>query len=233
MRRLQWKVLLMTNLMSRLKGSDIQSQMTRRGFLVSMTATGVAFGFPNASSAAMNPEVPDGTLITPNGQAFEPSMWYWIDADGRVNVNIIRAEMGQHVGTAIARILADELEVAWKNVHITHVDTDEKWGLMVTGGSWSIWQSWPVYRKAGAAGRTALIEAAAAKWGVEASGLTARDGSVTDGTQSISYGDLVAGGLNRSFTEDELAALPLKAHADLRLVGQDVHPLDLDMKTTG
>jgi isoquinoline 1-oxidoreductase beta subunit len=223
----------MTNLMSRLKGSDTQSQMTRRGFLVSMTATGVAFGFPNASSAAMNPEVPDGTLITPNGQAFEPSMWYWIDADGRVNVNIIRAEMGQHVGTAIARILADELEVAWKNVHITHVDTDEKWGLMVTGGSWSIWQSWPVYRKAGAAGRTALIEAAAAKWGVEASGLTARDGSVTDGTQSISYGDLVAGGLNRSFTEDELAALPLKAHADLRLVGQDVHPLDLDTKTTG
>lgn len=223
----------MTNLMSRLKGSDTQSQMTRRGFLVSMTATGVAFGFPNASSAAMNPEVPDGTLITPNGQAFEPSIWYWIDADGRVNVNIIRAEMGQHVGTAIARILADELEVAWKNVHITHVDTDEKWGLMVTGGSWSIWQSWPVYRKAGAAGRTALIEAAAAKWGVEASGLTARDGSVTDGTQSISYGDLVAGGLNRSFTEDELAALPLKAHADLRLVGQDVHPLDLDTKTTG
>ncbi|WP_298857744.1 molybdopterin cofactor-binding domain-containing protein [uncultured Sulfitobacter sp.] len=223
----------MTNLMSRLNGSDTQSQMTRRGFLVSMTATGVAFGFPQASSAAINPEVPDGTPITPNGQAFEPSMWYWIDADGRVNVNIIRAEMGQHVGTAIARILADELEVAWENVHITHVDTDEKWGLMVTGGSWSIWQSWPVYRKAGAAGRTALIDAAATKWGVDASDLTARDGRVTDGTQSISYGDLVAGGIDRSFTEDELAALPLKPHADLRLVGQDVHPLDLDTKTTG
>ncbi len=55
--------------MPRLKGSDTQSQMTRRGFLVSMTATGVAFGFPNASSAAMNPEGPDGTLITPSGQA--------------------------------------------------------------------------------------------------------------------------------------------------------------------
>jgi CO/xanthine dehydrogenase Mo-binding subunit len=223
----------MANLMSRLKGSDNQSQMTRRGFLVSMTAAGVAFGFPQASNAAMNPAVPDGTPIAPNGQPFEPSMWYWIDADGQVNVNIIRAEMGQHVGTAIARILADELEVAWEDVHITHVDSAEKWGLMVTGGSWSIWQSWPVYRQAGAAGRTALIEAAAAKWGVDASGLTARDGAVTDSTQSISYGDLVAEGLDRSFTEDELAALPLKPHADLRLVGQDVHPLDLDTKTTG
>ena len=223
----------MANLISRLTGAETQPQMTRRGFLVSMTAVGVAFGFPQASNAAMNPAVPDGTPVTPNGDTFEPSMWYWIDADGQVNVNIIRAEMGQHVGTAIARILADELEVAWENVHITHVDTAEKWGLMVTGGSWSIWQSWPVYRQAGAAGRTALIEAAAAKWGVDASGLTARDGAVTDGTQTISYGDLVADGLDRSFTEEELAALPLKPHADLRLVGQDVHPLDLDTKTTG
>ncbi|MFW2589381.1 molybdopterin cofactor-binding domain-containing protein [Sagittula sp. SSi028] len=223
----------MANLMSRLTGDAAQPQMTRRGFLVSMTAAGVAFGFPQASDAAMNPAVPDGTPVTPNGQTFEPSMWYWIDADGRVNVNIIRAEMGQHVGTAIARILADELDVAWENVHITHVDTDEKWGLMVTGGSWSVWQSWPVYRQAGAAGRTALIEAAAAKWGVDPSTLTTRDGMVSDGTQEISYGDLVAEGLERSFTEEELAALPLKPHADLRLVGQDVHALDIDTKTTG
>ncbi|MEQ6202229.1 molybdopterin cofactor-binding domain-containing protein [Sulfitobacter sp. HNIBRBA2951] len=219
--------------MSRLTGSDTQSPMTRRGFLIGMTATGVAFGFPQASSAAMNPAAADGMPVMPNGQTFEPSIWYWIDADGQVNVNIIRAEMGQHVGTAIARILADELEVAWENVHITHVDTDEKWGLMVTGGSWSIWQSWPVYRQAGAAGRTALIEAAAAKFGVDASTLTARDGLITDGTQSISYGDLVADGLDRTFTQDELAALPLKPHTDLRLVGQDVHPLDVDAKTTG
>ena len=58
----------MANLMSRLKGSDNQSQMTRRGFLVSMTAAGVAFGFPQASNAAMNPAVADGAPIMPNGQ---------------------------------------------------------------------------------------------------------------------------------------------------------------------
>ncbi|WP_372993441.1 molybdopterin cofactor-binding domain-containing protein, partial [Sulfitobacter sp.] len=223
----------MVNLTSRLSGSETQTHMTRRGFMVSMAAAGAAFGFPNASNAAMNPAVASGMPITPTGQTFEPSLWYWIDADGQVNVNIIRAEMGQHVGTAIARILADELEVAWENVHITHVDSAEKWGLMVTGGSWSVWQSWPVYRQAGAAGRTAFIEAAAAKWGVDGSTLTARDGMITDGNKSISYGDLVAEGLDRTFTQDELAALPLKPHADLRLVGQDVHPLDLDTKTTG
>ena len=45
--------------------------------------------------------------------AFEPTIWYSIDSEGIVTVNIIRAEMGQHIGTALARILADELEADW------------------------------------------------------------------------------------------------------------------------
>ncbi len=224
---------LMSRLTTGASAPAAASAMTRRGFLVSMTATGVAFGFPRASHAAMNPVAADGLPVQPVGDTFEPTMWYWIDTDGQVNVNIIRAEMGQHVGTAIARILADELEVSWDKVHITHVDTDEKWGLMVTGGSWSIWQSWPVYRQAGAAGRTALIEAAAAQWGVDPATCTARDGVVTDGTNSITYGDLVASGLDRSFTEEELQALTLKPHEELRLVGKDVTALDIENKTNG
>ncbi|NOR30242.1 MAG: molybdopterin-dependent oxidoreductase [Sulfitobacter sp.] len=220
-------------LLSRLTNSAKPVELSRRGFLVSMTAAGVAFGFPRASLAAMDPAAPDGVPVTPTGDTFEPTLWYWIDSEGKVNVNITRAEMGQHVGTAIARILADELEVAWENVNITHVDTAEKWGTMVTGGSWSIWQSWPVYRQAGAAGRVALIEAAAEKWGVDAATCQARDGSVTDGTNTITYAELVSGGLTRSFTEDELKALPLKPHSELRLVGKDVTALDIGTKTNG
>lgn len=207
--------------------------MTRRGFLVSMVASGAVFGFPLLSRAAMDPEVADGQPIEAVGKTFEPSLWYSIDAAGRINVNIIRAEMGQHVGTAIARILADELEVAWEDVHITHVDTDEKWGTMVTGGSWSVWQSWPIYRRAGAAGRTALIEAAAQNWGVEASNCRARDGQVTCAGKTISYAELVSNGLSRSFTEAELKALPLKPHSELRLVGKDVTALDIATKING
>ncbi|SOH94328.1 Tat (twin-arginine translocation) pathway signal sequence [Monaibacterium marinum] len=231
----------MANLLSRLRDSNAAqsenntagSDLSRRGFLVAATAAGAAFGFPLAGYAAMDPAAADGVPVSPTGETFEPSMWYWIDSDGIVNVNIIRAEMGQHVGTAIARILADELEVAWENVRITHVDTAEKWGTMVTGGSWSIWQSWPVYRKAGAAGRTALIEAAAEMWGVDPSTCQARNGTVTDGTNEVTYAALVAEGLQRSFTEDELNALPLKPHEELRLVGKDVTALDIDTKTNG
>jgi CO/xanthine dehydrogenase Mo-binding subunit len=216
-----------------LRTSSDTSELTRRGFLVSLTAAGVAFGFPQVSQASMNPAAPDGMPIEAVGRTFEPSLWYWIDTDGQVNVNIIRAEMGQHVGTAIARILADELEVAWENVHITQVDTDAKWGTMVTGGSWSIWQSWTVYRQAGAAGRVAFIEAAAEKWGIDAADCTARDGTVTGGGNTITYAELVKGGLSRSFTADELKALPLKPHSDLRLVGKEVTALDIANKTNG
>lgn len=212
---------------------DTKPDMTRRGFLISMAATGAAFGFPLSSQAAMNPAADNGAPVEAAGQSFEPSLWYWIDTEGQVNVNIIRAEMGQHVGTAIARILADELEVAWEDVHITHVDTDAKWGTMVTGGSWSIWQSWPVYRKAGAAGRTAFIDAAASQWGIDASECTVKDGVVSGAGNSISYGELVKTGLSRSFTEEELDQLPLKAHSQLNLVGKDVKALDIANKTNG
>ncbi|PMY02110.1 aldehyde dehydrogenase, partial [Pseudomonas sp. MPR-R2A5] len=94
---------------------------------------------------------------------------------------IIRAEMGQHVGTALARILADELEADWDKVRIVHVDTDPKWGLMVTGGSWSVWQTFPVFSQAGAAGRIALIEAGATLLGTSAANCTARGGAVHAG----------------------------------------------------
>jgi CO/xanthine dehydrogenase Mo-binding subunit len=208
-------------------------RLNRRGFLVSMCAAGAVFGFPLGARAAMNPEATDGLPVTAVGARYEPTVWYWIDTDGIVNVNIIRAEMGQHVGTAIARILADELGANWDDVRIEHVDTAPKWGYMVTGGSWSIAQSWPTYRQAGAAGRVALAGKAAEMWGVDAGTLTVENGTVSGGGRSATFGDLVKDGLTRSFTEEELAALPLRPRDEFRLLGKDLTALDIVTKTTG
>ncbi|MGF0536791.1 molybdopterin cofactor-binding domain-containing protein [Agrobacterium sp. ES01] len=208
-------------------------ELSRRGFLVSMCATGALFGFPRMGAAAMNPEAADGSPIEAVGARYEPAIWYWIDSEGRVNVNIIRAEMGQHVGTAIARILADELGANWDDVHIDHVDSAAKWGLMVTGGSWSVSQSWPIYRQAGAAGRVALSEKAAQMWGIDVSEITVSNGIVSGGGKTAGFGELVGDGISRSFSEDELKALPLKPVSELTMVGKQVKALDIAGKTTG
>ncbi len=68
--------------------SPQRPDMTRRGFLISMAATGAAFGFPLSAGAAMNPATADGRPIQAVGETFEPSMWYWIDTEGQVNVKI-------------------------------------------------------------------------------------------------------------------------------------------------
>ncbi|OYY91337.1 MAG: aldehyde dehydrogenase [Sphingomonas sp. 28-66-16] len=207
--------------------------LSRRGFLVASAATGIAFGFSRLV-AATDPAVPGGVPATPAKPQFEPTIWFGIDADGIVTVNIIRAEMGQHVGTALARILADELEADWDKVRIVHVDTDPKWGYMVTGGSWSVWQTFPVFSQAGAAGRIALIEAGAKLMGASPAGCTARNGAVHTGGRSISYGDIAKSGtVARQFTLDELKALPIKPVADRHLIGRETHSLDIDPKTNG
>ena len=208
--------------------------LTRRGFLVTTVSAGFAFGFPTASHAETDlPMAGSGPPASPN-DVFEPTLWYAIDRDGIVTVNIIRAEMGQHVGTALARILADELEVEWDKVRIVHVDTDPKWGLMVTGGSWSVWQSWPVLSRAGAAGRTVLIEQGAKLMGVAASECAARDGAVISAASTISYGEIVRrGARDRHFTAEDLAQLPIKAPSERRLVGKPVMALDIVSKTNG
>lgn len=207
------------------------SGLSRRGFLMAAVGAGVMFGFPAAPRAAQ--QFPATGL--PGDGAFEPTIWCAIAPDGAITVNIIRAEMGQHVGTALARIIADEMNADWSRVTINYVDSDPKWGLMVTGGSWSVWMTWDVFRQAGAAARIALTEAGATLLGIPAAQCTTRNGMVIGGGRSIGYGDIVARAHPaRSFTPDELAKLPLKPAADRHLIGnKDLKALDIPAKTNG
>jgi CO/xanthine dehydrogenase Mo-binding subunit len=193
---------------------------TRRGFLITATSAGFSMAFAQASPTA--------------AAAFEPTLWYDIDRDGLVTVNVIRAEMGQHVGTALARIVADELEVDWDSVRLRYVDTDPKWGVMVTGGSWSVWQSFPYLSQAGAAGRMALIDEGARLLRVDRANCSARNGVVSGAGKSMRYADIVRRGqLTRSYTADELKAMPIKAAGERRLIGQPTAAVDIPSKTTG
>jgi isoquinoline 1-oxidoreductase subunit beta len=221
--------------MNRILHAAVQDAFTplpsRRGFLIAAMGAGVVLGYARCGLAAV--ELPPSSGITP-ADLFEPTIWYGIDRSGLVTVNIIRAEMGQHVGTALARIVADELEADWSKVRIVHVDSDPKWGLMVTGGSWSVWQSFPILSQAGAAGRMALIGEGAKLLGVDASGCTARNGAVAAGQKTVGYGDIVARGeLRRTYTPEQLKGMPIKSPADRRLIGRDAAAIDVPPKITG
>ncbi len=220
----------MSKLGNPIPGQAPTISLSRRGFLIGAAGTGVVMAFAHA--AMVIPGTRPEDIIA--ARAFEPNLWFAIDSEGRVTVNVMRAEMGQHVGTALARILADELEADWSKVRINHVDSDPKWGLMVTGGSWSVWQSFAPLSQAGAAGRIALIEEAAKLLHVAPAACIARNGVVRAGGRSLTYAQIVQlGDLTRSYSADDLAKMPIKPPSERRLVGFDTQAIDIPDKTDG
>ena len=215
-------------------GSDTaQVSLARRGFIITAVSSGFSLAFlrTDISFAAAAAAVATQENVH---KIFDPTIWFEIDRAGLVTINIAKAEMGQHIGTALARILADELEADWSSVRLRYVDSDPKWGTMVTGGSWSVWQSFDALSRAGAAGRIALIEEGAKLLGVAVDSCQARNGVVTSGSQMISYANIVSqGNLTRKYSPEQLKALVLKEPEERRLIGQNVQALDVPDKVNG
>ncbi|PYM23598.1 MAG: xanthine dehydrogenase family protein molybdopterin-binding subunit [Candidatus Rokuibacteriota bacterium] len=203
------------------------TRLTRRAFLATGTAASVGltirfplFGAPDAAAAA----------------AFDPSPMLTITPDGLVTVHITKAEMGQGVGTALAQIVAEELEADWKDVRIDYPTANEKYGLMLTGGSWSVNWTFDALSRAGAASRLALVDAAAASWNVPAAECVAERGVVRhlSSGRSLSYGEIVKRvPITKTFSEDDLKKIALKKPADYRVVGKWTPRLDIPDKVTG
>ena len=210
------------------------SSLGRRGFLIAAAGTGFTLAFLRADSSLAAGKKPQAPAAAPAATAFDPTIWYDIDRDGTVTVNIAKAEMGQHIGTALARIVADELEADWSKVRLHYVDSDPKWGLMVTGGSWSVWQNFEPLSRAGAAGRIALIEEGARLLRVPVAACSAKLGVVHGRGRSIGYGEIVRRGkLGRQYTPQQLKAIVLKTPQQRSLVGHTVQALDVPSKTDG
>lgn len=210
------------------RATSQHSGLSRRGFLIGAAGAGFTLAF-----------TPPGMIIRDTAAAvteniFEPSIWYRIDSSGLVTINIAEAEMGQHVGTALARILTEELEADWESVRLNYVDTHPRWGTLLTGGSWSVWHNFDLLSRAGAAGRLALIEAGAGLMGVSESACKARAGVVSAGSQSITYAEIVRkGDLSRSFSPEELEKITLKKPSEYRLISTDTAAIDVPDKVNG
>jgi isoquinoline 1-oxidoreductase subunit beta len=217
---------------SHVKMTDLQStDLSRRSFLVGAAVSGLMLGYS---------AVPDAFAATAPAN-FEPSVWYAVAPDGLVTVTCGKADMGQHIASTMAQIVCEELGAKWSDMRVSLASNDPKFndpvlGAQITGGSWSTMMNFDAMSRAGAAGRIALTEAAAASMGVPASELVVRDSVIshTKSKKQMSFADIVKSGkATKTFTPDELKAITLKTPDQYALIGVSVPQIDIPSKTNG
>jgi isoquinoline 1-oxidoreductase beta subunit len=150
------------------------SELSRREFLkVTAAAGGLALSAGWTPVFAQEKYGPDSM---PNGAVDNPLVFVSIAASGIVTITCHRAEMGQGVRTGMPMIVADELEADWSKVRVAQAPGDElRFGNQDTDGSRSTRHFFMPMRRCGAAARAMLEAAAAARWGVPASEVQARN----------------------------------------------------------
>jgi isoquinoline 1-oxidoreductase beta subunit len=195
--------------------------MERRDFL-QVTGTigaGLVIGF----------RIPNRRGVAP----FAPNAWLQVGTDGIVTVTIDKSEMGEGNHTALAMLIAEELDADWTKVRIGPVpENPAGWSRrMATGGSTSVRTSWDILRKAGATGRAMLVAAAAQTWGAEPSACSTENGVVshTGTSHRLTYGELATKAAAIAVPENP----PLKDPKDFRLLGKRTHRLDTPSKVNG
>jgi isoquinoline 1-oxidoreductase beta subunit len=216
----------------------MKNQLNRRDFikLVGAAGGGLVLAVYLDACTADTPAPPTVTPVSPTftpGGPFDwsPNFFLKMDQDGILTVYAFRSEMGQGIRTAIAMLIAEELDVDWNSVRIEQAMTDRKYGDQLTGGSVSVSTFYSGMRKAGAAARQMLVEAAAGIWDTDPAGCQTGAGFVIhpDGQQKLFYGDLV-----EAASRLELPEQPkVKEASQFKIIGRDVGHWDAPQIVSG
>ena len=203
----------------------MSSTITRREFVETAAGLVIAFHLPSG--------IAERTFRPAAAPSFSPNAWLSIGTDGVVTLTVDKSEMGQGSQTGLAMILAEELEADWSTIRLGPVpENPAGWSRrMSTGGSTAIHTSWEPLRKAGAAAREMLLDAAASTWDVDRASCRAERGAVVHGPSKrrLTYGRLVAKAAKLPVPKDP----PLKDSKDFRLLGTRVPRLDTPAKVDG
>ncbi len=207
-----------------------RSGLDRRSFVVGVSAAGgtltLGFAAANGGEPAESPAHP-----------VEVNCWVVIAPDDTVTIRVARSEMGQGAMTALAMLVAEELECDWTKVRTEFVSPRQNlmregiWGDLSTGASRSISTSQDYLRRAGAAARDMLIAAAAKRWNVAAAECGARNGIITHrpSGRSVLFGAIAAAAATIEPPRD----VRLKPPAQWTLLGTPQKRLDVRDKITG
>jgi Aerobic-type carbon monoxide dehydrogenase, large subunit CoxL/CutL homologs len=208
--------------------------MSRRSFIVTTaTVTGgliVGLQFPACD------QTPAKSVSKVEGEVFN---WVVIAPDNTVTIRIAQMELGQGTMTAMAQLLAEELEVDCSKVKVefidmaTHLNRNKIYGRTSTGLSAGVYLSENLLRTAGAQIRTMFIKAAANRLGVSASELTAEKSMVihTVTGRKLTYGELAVDAAKIEVPDPE--SVTIKNPKDWKSIGRSIKRLDIPSMVDG
>jgi len=207
---------------------------SRRDFLRKSALAGgglvLGFYFDPANSATKRVAKPSAISEI---SVFKPNAFIRIDPNGTITLISKQPEIGQGIKTSLPMIIAEELEVNWKDVVIVQGDLDPIYGSQSAGGSRSTPTNYEEFHRLGATARTMLIQAAAAIWQVPVSELIARDSAVHHSAtgRKLGYGQLVEKAAVLPVPSKE--SVKLKDSKDYKLLGSRIGGVDNPSVVTG
>ncbi len=213
--------------------AKISDGMSRRGLLTGGLAGGFLLAFHLPVRAKNEPvQPPDVT----EGK-FAPNAFIRIDEAGKTTLVMPQVEMGQGIYTAVAMILAEELDADFASVTLEHAPANEKlyanpaFGIQATGGSTSVRAFWKPLRDAGASARAMLVQAAAQQWQVEPASCSTSNSEVLhkESGRKLSYGALALAANSLTPPKD----VALKDPKDFVLIGKPLKRFDTPDKVNG
>jgi len=204
--------------------------LLRRAFLKksALTCTGLMVGLAYEPKYSLAAKVENSEDL---------GIWIRISPDGTTTFIIPSSEMGQGVNTSLSMILADEMEADWQMiktetapVNSDYINPESNSG-QITAGSSSVKGFWDPLRKAGAAVKLMLRQAAAQRWRIPVEECSARSGYIyrKNSIQKLSYGEIAEAAGKLDIPSDP----PLKKSKDYNLIGRSVKRIDIPSKTNG
>ena len=206
------------------------ARLSRRTFLTAGVAAGagLAIGFcPGGDTLA---------AAAPSTEPFAPNPWIRITPDNVVTIIVDKSDMGQGVLTSMPMLIAEELEADWSAIRVEQAPAGPEYvnpvtKRQVTGGSRSVRNSWELFRKAGAAAREMLVEAAAGEWGVPPEECRAENSTIVHlpTGRRLTYGQLTDRAARLPVPQNP----PLKSPKDFKLIGKRLARLETPPKVDG
>lgn len=198
------------------------ANVSRRGFLKGIaTGTGLLLA-ARWDLGWANEQAQFGAGAMPGGWVDNPNVFIHIDTDGQVTIVNHRAEMGQGIRTSLVMVAADELGADWERVEVQQAEADQdKYGNQNTDGSRSMRHWYEPMRRAAAAGRLMLEQAAAEQWGVPVHEVRTRVHQVAHPAtgRALGFGELAQAA--RELEVPDRNALVLKSDSELRFIGKE------------